>query len=50
MRILRGVTLFAWGFSTATLLRLCLDHPEWRAGMVDSLSSLWPAHFAKPSK
>jgi hypothetical protein len=50
MRILRGVTLFAWGFFTATLLRLCLDHPEWRAGMVDSLSSLWPAHFAKPSK
>ncbi len=49
-RILRGITLFAWGFSTATLLWLCLDHPEWRAGIVDRISSLWPAHSAKPSK
>jgi hypothetical protein len=51
IRILRRLTVFAWGFSAATVLWLFLDrHPEWRTAVVDRLTSLWPAYFAKPTK
>ncbi|MBN1918932.1 MAG: hypothetical protein JW889_13580 [Verrucomicrobia bacterium] len=51
VRILRGITVFAWGFTTATVLWIYLDrHPEWRAEIVDRLSSIWTSCYEKALK
>jgi hypothetical protein len=50
-RVLGGITLFALGFSCATLLWIYLErHPQWRARIIDGVSSVWPTYFAKPER